>query len=54
MVVKLIARASALQANTSGLMDAAILLCITWIVFLFALYNLSLPLAPVFLGLIFT
>lgn len=35
-------------------MDAAVSLCIPRTVFLFVLYNLSLPLAPMFLGLIFT
>lgn len=42
MVTKLIASASTLQANISELMDAAVLLHITWIVFLFVLYNLSI------------
>lgn len=54
MVMKLTASAPALQANASELMDAAILLCITAIVFSFVLYNLCLPLAPMFLGLVFT
>lgn len=53
-VLKRAGRACALPANISGLMDAAVLLCLSWSRILFVLYDLSLPLAPMFLGLVFT